>query len=81
MEVSRLSSKGQVTIPKSIRDALNLNEGDKVAFINNDGKVIITKASLLVLHELQIALTKDAIEEGISEQDVLEELKLIRETL
>ncbi len=33
MEISRLSSKGQVTIPKSIRDMLNLSEGDRVAFV------------------------------------------------
>lgn len=81
MEVSRISSKGQVTIPKSIRDALNLNEGDRVAFIQDDGKVVITKASLVALRELQEALSKDAKEQGISEQDVLTELKQVREEL
>lgn len=81
MEVSRISSKGQVTIPKNIRDALKLSEGDRVAFIEEDGKVIITKASLLALRELQDALSKDAKEQGISEQDVLDELKQVREEL
>jgi len=81
MEVSRISSKGQVTIPKSIRDALNLSEGDRVAFIQDEGKVIITKASLLALRELQDALSKDAKEQSISEQDVLDELKRVREEL
>lgn len=81
MEVSRISSKGQVTIPKSIRDALNLSEGDRVAFIQDEGKVVITKASLLALSELQEALNKDAKEQGISVQDLLDELKLVREEL
>ncbi|MFB5269575.1 AbrB/MazE/SpoVT family DNA-binding domain-containing protein [Paenibacillus enshidis] len=81
MEVSRISSKGQVTIPKSIRDALNLSEGDRVAFVQDEGKVIITKASLLALRELQDALSKDAKEHSISEQDVLDELKRVREEL
>jgi antitoxin PrlF len=81
MEVSRISSKGQVTIPKSIRDALNLSEGDRVAFIQDDGKVVIAKASLLALRELQEALSKDAKEQGVSEQDVLDELKQVREEL
>ncbi|UUZ80482.1 AbrB/MazE/SpoVT family DNA-binding domain-containing protein [Paenibacillus sp. P26] len=81
MEVSRISSKGQVTIPKSIRDALNLSEGDRVAFVQDEGKVVITKASLLALRELQEALSKDAKEQGVSEQDVLDELKQVREDL
>lgn len=81
MEVSRISSKGQVTIPKSIRDILNLNEGDRVAFIENDGKVIITKASLITLRELQDALGKEAQEKGITETDLLKELEIVREEM
>ena len=29
---SRLSSKGQLTVPKPVRDALGLSEGDEVVF-------------------------------------------------
>ena len=33
MDVSpRLTSKGQITIPKPVRDALKLEEGDQVVF-------------------------------------------------
>lgn len=33
MEVSaRLSSKGQVTVPRAVREALSLHEGDRVVF-------------------------------------------------
>lgn len=78
MEVSRISSKGQVTIPKSIRDLLKLNEGDRVAFIEENGKVVITKASLIALRELQDALSKEAKEKGITEEDLLRELENVR---
>ena len=81
MEVSRISSKGQVTIPKSIRELLNLNEGDRVAFIKDNGKVVITKASLIALHELQDALSKEAQEKGITEEDLLKELEVVREEM
>lgn len=39
-----LTSKGQVTIPKQIRDALNLAPGCSVDFdVNRDGDVVIHK--------------------------------------
>ncbi|MGH2823855.1 MAG: AbrB/MazE/SpoVT family DNA-binding domain-containing protein [Thermoleophilaceae bacterium] len=30
--MARLSSKGQLTVPKAVRDALELREGDQVVF-------------------------------------------------
>lgn len=42
---TRLTSKGQVTIPKRIRDALNLGPGSPVDFaVNREGDVVIQKA-------------------------------------
>ena len=40
MPEAKLTSKGQVTIPKEVRDALNLETGDRVQFfIREDGTV------------------------------------------
>lgn len=40
-----LTIKGQVTIPKKVRDALQLNPGDGVEFAFNDrGQIILHKA-------------------------------------
>jgi antitoxin PrlF len=40
-----LTVKGQVTIPKQIRDALGLTPGTPVDFgVNKDGEVVILKA-------------------------------------
>jgi AbrB family looped-hinge helix DNA binding protein len=42
-----LSIKGQVTIPKQIRDALGLKPGMPVDFaVNQDGEVVIHKADV-----------------------------------
>jgi antitoxin PrlF len=39
---SAITSKGQITIPKTIRDQLNLAPGDKVKFfIQPDGNLVI----------------------------------------
>lgn len=40
-----LTSKGQVTIPKAVRDQLNLKPGNKVEFrLNDAGEVVVRKS-------------------------------------
>ncbi len=39
-----ITSKGQVTIPKRIRDSLKLEPGAKVTFdVNKDGEIVLRK--------------------------------------
>ena len=40
----RLTKKGQVTIPKEIREALGLRRGDEVEFVLEGGVYILRKA-------------------------------------
>jgi antitoxin PrlF len=42
--VTSLTSKGQVTIPKAIRDELGLRPFDKIRFTIEDGEVKLKKA-------------------------------------
>ncbi len=47
-----LTSKGQVTIPKQIRDALRLLPGSAVDFaVNSSGEVVIHKARVHGTHK------------------------------
>jgi len=43
-EVATLTSKGQITLPKSIRQALGVDTGGKVAFDLRGGEVVVTRA-------------------------------------
>ena len=43
-KTSRLSIKGQVTIPREIRAALHLEAGDLVAYDLKDGKATLRRA-------------------------------------
>lgn len=39
MELATLTSKGQVTVPKSVRDALGLQQGDQLSWELENGSV------------------------------------------
>ena len=54
---SRLTTKGQATIPVAIRKALRLKEGDTVVFEMDKGKVTIRRAEALDRAFLKLAET------------------------
>lgn len=43
-ELATLTSKGQITLPKSIRQALGVDTGSKLAFELRGGEVVVTRA-------------------------------------
>ncbi|MBX3668967.1 MAG: type II toxin-antitoxin system PrlF family antitoxin [Rhodocyclaceae bacterium] len=43
-EVATLTSKGQITVPKPIRQALGVEAGGKIAFDLRGGEVVVTRA-------------------------------------
>ena len=43
--ITRMSSKGQIVIPTEMRE--DINEGDKLLIIKNEGQLIMKKASNL----------------------------------
>lgn len=44
MEVSaKLTSKGQLTVPRAVREALALSEGDRVTFRVEGGRAVMAK--------------------------------------
>lgn len=47
MPASTITSKGQTTIPKEIRERLHLQPGDRVDFVvEEDGRVVLEPATL-----------------------------------
>ncbi len=41
MEESKITAKGQTTLPKAVRDALSVGPGDRVRYFIQDGEVWI----------------------------------------
>jgi AbrB family looped-hinge helix DNA binding protein len=80
MELAKITSKGQITIPIQIRRKLNLKDGDKVIFIEQNGRIIIENSTRIALMEAQEAFRGEAERLGLdTEQDVVDMVKKIRE--
>lgn len=79
MELAKITSKGQITIPISIRKLLGVRDGDKVLFVQEGNKVVMMNASMDALLEAQRAFQGVAEELGLeNEQDVVDMVKEIR---
>lgn len=48
MDTAKVMSKGQVTIPKRIREILNLKKGDYITFVVNKDKVEILNSNAFI---------------------------------
>ena len=77
MEVSaRLSSKGQVTVPRAVRDALALEQGDRLVFrVEGDHAVLARTADLLALAG---SVTVPAAKRGTPWAEVLRQTRRTR---
>lgn len=49
VEIAKITSKGQITIPVDIRKKLNLYDGDKVVFIEEGDKIILANAARVMV--------------------------------
>ena len=79
MELAKITSKGQITIPIAIRRLLGVKEGDKILFVEEGEKVVIMNASANALRKAQKAFEGAAEELGIrNEQDIIDMVKEIR---
>jgi len=80
MEIARVSSKGQITIPIEIRKKLNLDEGDKVLFVEEGDNIFVLNASTIVLKEIQKNMKGEAEKQNLkNEEDVNQYIEKIRE--
>jgi AbrB family looped-hinge helix DNA binding protein len=80
MELAKLTSKGQITIPKQIRNKLKLKEGDKVFFIEEKGKIYFQNSSQIALVEFQDEMKGQAVKSKFnSEEDVVSYIKNLRQ--
>lgn len=53
---AKVMAKGQITLPKDIRDALGVKTGDRVTLIRQNNQVIMMNSAVYAMQMLQSAL-------------------------
>ncbi len=79
MEVAKISSKGQITIPVSVRNALNLKAGDKIVILEEDGRFYFENSAMLAFKRAEEAFAGEAQKAGFTtEEEMQDYMKEIR---
>jgi len=79
MELAKITMRGQITIPVQIRRRLGVKDGDKVIFIEENGRVIMENAAMIALKNAQDSFVGEAERLGLkTEQDVVDLVKEVR---
>lgn len=81
LEVTSMSSRGQIVIPQNIRESLGLQEGEKFVVIGEDNTIILKKIEAPSLKNLDRLLSKTqdfARIKGIKKADVKAAVKRSR---
>ena len=71
MDNAKVMAKGQITIPKDVRDVLGVSSGDRVTFIVEGPTVRMVKSAVYAMQMLQQEMAGEAARGGLtSENDV-----------
>ena len=82
-EVTAVSSKGQVVLPKSIRDRLGITPGVKLMVLSDDTNILlkpIPEPDLSEFNNLMDAAASWASSVGMTEDDITSAIKSVRAT-
>ena len=75
MNLAKISSNGQITVPVEIRRLLGLKSGDKILFFQNqNGEIVVSNASAQAIRRAQAAFAGAAETMGLSGDDDVQAL-------
>jgi AbrB family looped-hinge helix DNA binding protein len=79
VENAKVMAKGQVTIPKDVREALGIGTGDRVTFLVDGSNVRIINSALYAMEILQNQMAGEAQKAGLKDdEDVIALVKNLR---
>lgn len=76
---AKVMAKGQITIPKDVRDVLGVASGDRVTFVVEGNTVRMINSAVYAMQMLQQEMAGEAERTGLtSEEDVMALVKELR---
>ncbi len=80
MELAKITTRGQITLPLEIRKKLKVGEGDKVVFYEDNGRIVVENAAKLAFAQVREDFKGEAERLGLeTEQDVVDMVKEVRQ--
>lgn len=74
--VARVTSKGQVTVPKAVRDALGIEDGDELVFRVEGGRALLAKVPDFL--ELGATVSVPAAKRNVAWDQVIRKTRSVR---
>ncbi len=75
---AKVMAKGQITIPKDIREVLGVASGDRITFIVEKGSVRMVNSAIYAMQVLQQEMAGEAEQSGLTDEDVTALVKELR---
>ena len=71
---AKVMSKGQVTIPKDVREILGISSGDRITFVVENGNVRLINSSVYAMQLLQAQMANEAENTGLTSDEAIMDL-------
>ena len=71
---AKVMSKGQVTIPKDVREILGISSGDRITFVVENGNVRLINSAIYAMQLLQEQMANEAENTGLTSDEAIMDL-------
>lgn len=72
-DMVKVSSKGQIIIPKEVRERLGVRTGEKLLVLSRDGEILLRKTQGISIEEIAGKIEKQTKQEGIDVDRLVDE--------
>ena len=72
-DMVKISPKGQIVIPKCVREKLGLVTGEKLLVVSRDGEILLRKTKKLSLIDVAEKLEAQALKQNIDVDKIVDE--------